>query len=84
MDQQPNASYNIVDMVKDKDIDEDDAKGKNEDSQDQDNDHEDTPAGKIHIHGKDFTLSKKSLYLFPLDSKFRKCVIWIIKHKRFE
>jgi len=39
---------------------------------------------QFYMHGKYHTFSRKSLWLFPSESPFRRCVVWIITHKRFD
>jgi hypothetical protein len=45
---------------------------------------QDKDPSQFYMHGKYHTFSKNSLWLFRADSSFRRCVVWIITHKRFD
>lgn len=38
----------------------------------------------FYVHGKSHTFSKRSLFVFSNNNRFRRAVVWIITHKRFD
>ena len=38
----------------------------------------------FYVHGKSHTFSKRSLFLLNNNNRFRRAVVWIITHKRFD